>query len=78
MQTSVQSVRLYRALLKAQKQLPESLYKQKVAFNIRDVYELRREESDPQKIADYINEGQRITSTLSKLSKFLDVDELKR
>ena len=67
------NVRLYRNLLRVQKTFPENgnLRNSKV---VREAFEVRRDETNKQKILQYQNEGKSAAETLQKLSKLFQIN----
>ena len=55
---SSSSTRLYRRLLRDARKFPVKPIRRKLAYNYREMFDLYREESDPQKIGQLLEDGE--------------------
>jgi hypothetical protein len=62
-----ESLSLFRQLLRALDAAPSPKLRQKMRFNIRELFELRRHESDPARIASIVKGGQEDLDTMRRV-----------
>ena len=58
---------LYRRLLRAVRQAPTRRLRVKLAFNVREVYALRRAETDPVRVQAHLDGGEQDLATLRRI-----------
>lgn len=64
-------LRLYRNILRAQKQFPErnnrEFERQRFTRTVREAFELRRFEKNPERVSQYLTEGEIALNSISKI-----------
>lgn len=65
---AVESLRLYRALLKVARQYDVPHIRKRMVYNIRDVFEAFGDERDASRIQNLVSRGWKIRDVLDKLS----------